>query len=78
MDVLNITKITLTWELFEAGMPKSHIASRLGLQRETVHLWIKGILEYGLVKFLDKFKAKVYEYTDKFRVARPYKKNEQI
>lgn len=53
MDVLNITKITLAWELFEAGMPKAHIASRLGLQRETVHLWIKGILEYGLVGFLD-------------------------
>lgn len=59
MDVLNITKITLAWELFEAGIPKSHIASRLGLQRETVHLWIKGILEYGLVEFLDRYsKAK--------------------
>ncbi|MDP3758392.1 MAG: integrase core domain-containing protein [Candidatus Daviesbacteria bacterium] len=59
MDVLNITKITLAWELFEAGVPKSHIASRLGMQRETVHLWIKGILEYGLVGFLDRYsKAK--------------------
>lgn len=34
-------------------MPKAHIASRLGLQRETVHLWIKGILDYELVGFLD-------------------------
>lgn len=59
MDVLNITKITLAWELYEAGVPKAHIASRLGLQRETVHLWIKGILEYGLVEFLDRYsKAK--------------------
>lgn len=59
MDVLNITKITLTWELFEAGIPKAHIASRIGVQRETVHLWIKGILEYGLVEFLDRYsKAK--------------------
>lgn len=59
MFVLNITKITLAWELFEAGVPKAHIASRLGLQRETVHLWIKGILEYGLVEFLDRYsKAK--------------------
>jgi len=59
MDVLNITKITLSWELFEAGMPKSHIASKIGIGRETVHLWIKGILEYGLVEFLDRYsKAK--------------------
>lgn len=59
MDVLNITKITLAWELFEAGMPKLHIASRLSLQRETVHIWIKGILEYGLIGFMDRYsKAK--------------------
>ena len=59
MFVLNITKVTLAWELFEAGVPKAHIASRLGLQRETVHLWIKDILKYGLVDFLDRYsKAK--------------------
>jgi len=59
MKVLNITKITLAWELYEAGVPKSHIASRLNLQRETVHLWIKDILEYGLVEFMDRYsKAK--------------------
>ena len=28
-------------------------------------------------EFKDKFKAKVYSYTDRFRVSRPYKKNEQ-
>lgn len=53
MNVLNITKITLAWELFEAGVPKAHIASRIGVQRETVHLWIKGILKHGLMGFLD-------------------------
>lgn len=59
MDVLNITRITLAWELYEAGVPKAHIASQLGLQRETVHLWIKGILAYGLLGFLDQYtKAK--------------------
>jgi transposase len=57
--VLNITKITLAWELYEVGIPKSHIASRIGVQRETVHLWIKDILEYGLIGFLDRYsKAK--------------------
>lgn len=31
----------------------------------------------GGPEFKDKFKAKVYTYTDRFRVSRPYKKNEQ-
>lgn len=59
MEVLNITKITLAWELYEAGIPKAHIASRIGVQRETVHLWIKDILNNGLTDFLDRYsKAK--------------------
>ena len=57
MDVLNLTKITLVWELYERGVPKSHIASRLGVNRETVHLWIKGVLEFGCEGFLDKYSA---------------------
>lgn len=55
MDMLNITKIALAWELHGAGLPKSHIASKIGVGRETVHLWIKGISEYGLVEFLDRY-----------------------
>lgn len=31
----------------------------------------------GGPEFKDEFKQKVYQYTDRFRVARPYKKNEQ-
>ena len=30
------------------------IAQRLGKHRETIHLWIKGIEQYGLLGFLDK------------------------
>lgn len=55
MDVLNLTKITLAWEIYEAGVPKTHIAKQLRLNRETVHLWIKGIEEHGLLEFLDKY-----------------------
>lgn len=55
MNVLNVTKITLAWELFEAGVPKAHMAQELKVHRETVHLWIKGIQEYGLLGFLDKY-----------------------
>lgn len=55
MDVNQLTKITLAWELYEAGIAKSHIASQLGVDRETVHLWIKGIQELGILEFLDKY-----------------------
>lgn len=59
MDVLNQTKITLAWELFREGIPKSHIALRLQVSRETIHEWIKGIERDGLMEFLDVYsKAK--------------------
>ncbi len=55
MDMQNSTLITLAWELYEEGMPKLRIAARLGKHRETVHLWIKGIEQYGLFGFLDRY-----------------------
>lgn len=55
MDVLNLTKITIAWEMYESGIPKAHIASKLRLTRETVHIWIKAIQECGLLEFLDKY-----------------------
>lgn len=53
MDVNQLTKIIIAWELFESGVPKAHIAKQLGVNRETVHLWIKQIQEAGLLEFLD-------------------------
>jgi len=47
MDMLNLTLITLAWELYQQGVPKSHIAKGLGKNRETVHLWLKGIEAEG-------------------------------
>ncbi|OGE10325.1 hypothetical protein A3A60_04775 [Candidatus Curtissbacteria bacterium RIFCSPLOWO2_01_FULL_42_26] len=61
MDMNQLTKISLAWELFEQRVPKSHIALKLGLQRETVHIWINKILTnpQGLLGFLDDYqKAK--------------------
>ncbi len=56
MDMENNTLIiTLCWELYEAGMPKAMIAKRLQKHRETVHIWIKGIMEYGLLGFLGRY-----------------------
>lgn len=61
MDMKQITKITLAWELYEQGMPKMHIAKQLETHRETVHLWIRGITQHpqGLLGYLDSYsKAK--------------------
>ena len=58
MEVDQITKITLAWGLFENGIPKSHIADRLDVHRETVHLWTLGIASHkdGLIGFLEEYK----------------------
>jgi len=52
-----LTKISLAWELFEEGTPKKHIAQNLGVNRETVHLWLSGIGSHknGLLGFLDDY-----------------------
>lgn len=52
-----MTKIILVLELFEQGVPKSHIAQQVGVHRETVGEWIKGIMhhENGLLGFLEDY-----------------------
>ena len=55
MDVLNITKITLAWELYEAGVAKTHIAARLSVNRDTIRLWVQGIENVGLTTYLDSY-----------------------
>lgn len=52
MEVNQLTKVTIAWELYENGVPKSHIASQLEVTRETVHIWINQIQEGGLLEFL--------------------------
>ena len=56
MDMLDETLITLCGELYEQGIPKSHIAEKLGKNRETIHIWISGIEHYGLMGFLDRYR----------------------
>lgn len=48
------TKIALAWELYEQDVPKGHIATQLGVNRETVRLWLQGIERHpeGLLGFL--------------------------
>ena len=56
VDVLNETKVTLCWELYEQGLPKTKIAKRLEKHRETIHIWVKGIQNYSLMGFLDRYR----------------------
>lgn len=53
MEMKQITKVVLAWELFEEGVPRNHIAKQLEIHRETVGIWITGIAEKGLKEFLD-------------------------
>lgn len=55
MEVNQLTKITICWELYEQGLPKSRIAERLMVTRETVHIWIAGIERnsHGLLGFIE-------------------------
>lgn len=55
MDMNQLTKIALSWELYQAGTPKTHIANQLRVHRETVHLWIVGIQAWGPMEFLDRY-----------------------
>lgn len=52
-----LTKITLAWELFESGIPQTHIADKLDLNRDTIRLWIKAIKDVGLLDFLEDYVA---------------------
>ncbi|MBV9468153.1 MAG: helix-turn-helix domain-containing protein [Abitibacteriaceae bacterium] len=41
------TDIVLAQELFEQGLSKSAIARRLGRDRETIRLWLRGLEQHG-------------------------------
>lgn len=55
MEVLNKTKIILCKELLEANVPKTHIAEKLEVDRDTIRLWSQGINNLGLIEFLNKY-----------------------
>ena len=56
MGMTNETLITVCWELYEQGMPQTHIALKLGKHRETIGIWIREIEIYGLLRFLDRYR----------------------
>jgi len=59
MDMSTLTLITIAWELYQQGLPKVRVAAQLGKHRETVHLWIRGIQQYGLLPFLERYQSEI-------------------
>jgi transposase-like protein len=57
MAMEKATEIVLAQELSEQGLSKSAIARRLGRDRETIRLWLRGIEEHSQKAFLDKSAA---------------------
>jgi len=57
MEMNQLTKIALVWGLFGEQVPKTHIAQKLEIHRETVGLWIKEIEKNpsGLTGFIDNY-----------------------
>jgi transposase InsO family protein len=56
MEMRQMTKITIAWELLEQGIPKNHIAKHLGVSRRTIIRWSQAIQEHGdLHSFLDHY-----------------------
>lgn len=51
----NTTKIITALELYQQKIRKLHIAKHLNKHRETIGIWVDGIEELGLKKFLDNY-----------------------
>src|SRR3989344_5449022 len=54
MDVLNLTKITIAWELFESGLPKNHITEKLSVNGERAKRQIDAILKRRIWRIRDR------------------------
>jgi len=57
MDMQQITKIILATELFKKGLPQTHIANTLDVNRDTVRLWLKDVDQLGLDGFLEQYQS---------------------
>lgn len=56
MDMKQLTKIILAWELAEEEIPRVHIAEQLEIGRATLYRWLDGIEKAGsLTCFLDEY-----------------------
>lgn len=54
MDWQTLSQLTLALKLAEQGLSHTKITTHLGRHLETIELWLKGILTYGLSGFLER------------------------
>jgi len=64
MEVLQISKIAVCWDMFLCDVPITHIASQLQINRDTAHRWIREIKGIGSLE----------EYTDHYLNAKKGKR----
>ena len=50
-----LTKIVVAFELYEQRLPVTHIASKLGVERTTIHRWVNKISRTSLERFLEDY-----------------------
>ena len=55
MDMNQLTKIVVAFELYEQRLPVTHIASKLGVERTTIHRWVNKISRTSLERFLEDY-----------------------
>ena len=56
MDVLQVSKIAVCWEMYVCGTPVTHIAEQLQIHRDTAHRWIREIRNAdSLEKYIDQY-----------------------
>jgi transposase-like protein len=53
MGMEKATAMVLAQELFEQGLSKSAIARRLGRDRQSIRLWLRGIKQHGQKALLE-------------------------
>ena len=55
MGMNQLTKIVVAFELYEQRLPITHIASKLGVERTTIHRWVNKISRISLERFLEDY-----------------------
>ena len=55
MGMNQLTKIVVAFELYEQRLPVTHIASKLGVERTTIHRWVNKISRTSLERFLEDY-----------------------
>jgi len=51
----SVTHLWVAWELHQAGQQPEYIAERVGVHRATVYRWLKGMRQWGIRAFVQRY-----------------------